>query len=204
VWNLYGAAVRGLSETGGVANESVATVLNDIAEFVNDSVAAHGFSCMGLRQLPSLFQRVPVVPSNPDPDIAIGIGDPNTPEARQYAVWKKSEALVRVSQNGPVETTLGQQWIVYVYAAWEHEFRPRLAAVYRCDEGRLAYPLLGDLRHLRNDVVHHRGIATARNTGRCDVIRHWFVPGDVISLRGEHFAEFVYAFPLAAMRIAPG
>lgn len=190
-------------DTGWMTPEPVAEVLDQLATFVNDSVASHGFACMGLRQITALFEVRTVLPENPDPDIFLGIGDPNTPEARTYAVWKRSEALIRVAISGPVEVMLGQQWVVYVFAAWEHGFRPRLAAAHGCEETALQYPLLGDLRHLRNDIVHHHGIATHANTGRCQVLTTWFSDGDPIALRPDHFAEFVHRFPLKEMHAHP-
>ena len=37
--------------------------------------------------------------------------------------------------------------------------------------------LLGDIRLLRNDIVHHGGIATKANSGRCKILQ-WFNDGD--------------------------
>lgn len=185
-----------------MAQESVAVVLDDLRLMLNDAVATHGFACMGLVLIPDLFERFPPPPENPDPIIYLGVGDPNLPSAKQYAEWRHSQALEQVARNGPVETRLSQQWIVYMFTAWEHEFRARLAAAHGCSPNDLKYPLLGDLRRLRNDVVHHHGVATPGETGKCELLV-WFTPGDVIQLRGEHFAEFVEGFPWDDMSVGP-
>lgn len=90
---------------------------------------------------------------------------------------------------------LSQQWIVAFFTFWEHEFRPRLAESHAVQPNEIVVPLLGDLRLLRNDVVHHRGVATAETTGRCEILGHWFELGDEIYLAVGHFIELTALFP---------
>jgi hypothetical protein len=54
----------------------------------------------------------------------------------------------------------------------------------------IADPFLGDLNKMRNDVVHHYGVATRENTGRCEKLR-WFGIGKPIHVMPEHVAEFM-------------
>jgi hypothetical protein len=164
---------------------------------LNDLTAAHAFSVMGLRRIPGFFDSMTKYPQNPDPVVMIRVGPPDKAETPPYAGWRLSEALEQVKQNGQVEMRLGHQWIVFLYELWENSYRPRLAAVHARDEGDEKYDLLGDLRHMRNDVVHHHGIATSNNTGRCIILSHWFKVGEVIRLEGHHFDEFVGKYPWA-------
>jgi hypothetical protein len=143
------------------------------------------------------FSSAPRFPENPDPMIMIGIGPPDAAETPPYAGWKMSDALDQVKHNGQVETRLGHQWIVFLYELWENSYRPRLAAAHARDAGDEKYDLLGDLRRMRNDVVHHQGVATADNTGRCVLLPHWFKAGEAIRLEGRHFDEFVRMIPWA-------
>lgn len=182
-----------------VPSETVDGILAELHRELKDMTAAHGFAAMGLRRVSELFATLPRAPENPDPIVFIGIGDPNSPEARQYAQWSLSEALNQVRERGPVETRLGHQWIALLYSLWEHEYRPRLALAHGRDKDDEMYPLLGDLRRLRHDVLHHGGVATQEWTGRCEVVGHWFPAGDVIRLEGRHFEEFVRLFPWSDM-----
>jgi hypothetical protein len=184
-------------------DETIEEVLEHLRSAINDSIAAEAFASMGLTFLPEVFRRVPPVPENPDPTIYIGVGDPNLPSSEQYAQWPLSKALQQVAPEGPVTARLGQQWIVFVYTLWEHEYRKRLAAAHGCAVRDVKYPLLGDIRLLRNDVVHHSGVATPENAGKCQVVHHWFRPGELMHLRGEHFAEFVRVFPWPLMAAGP-
>lgn len=112
-----------------------------------------------------------------------------------------SEALTQVERNGNVETRLGHLWIISLYALWTDEYRPRLAKAHQRSPTDEKYDIFGDLRHLRNDVVHHRGIASADNTGRCVLLGHWFQPGSLIRLEGHHFDEFFRLIPWSDMVI---
>jgi hypothetical protein len=43
---------------------------------------------------------------------------------------------------------------------------------------------------MRNDVVHHGGIAQKKNSGRCEVLR-WFESGDRMLVRQARVLEFM-------------
>src|SRR2546421_11374470 len=103
------------SNNSNMTTETVAEVIAEFNAFLNDSIAAHTFVSIGLRRMTEWFESLPVIPENPDPTIYIGIGDPNTPETKQYARWRRSDAIVQAAIDGPIETVLGQQWIVYLY-----------------------------------------------------------------------------------------
>ena len=178
--------------------ETAASVVNEFATFLNDASAIEAFAALGLTQIEPMFSRLPTDPTNPDPDVFIGVGDPNAPDAEVHAQWKLSRALAEVAKDGPVSVRLGHQWIVWVFTEWEHEYRPRLARAHGRDKDDEKYPLLGDVRRLRHDVVHHRGTASSDHSAKCEVIK-WFSAGDVIALRAEHYAEFHRLMPWAEM-----
>ena len=90
----------------------------------------------------------------------------------------------------PVRTRPRASMAYSLYALWDDAYRPRLAALHVRPENDEKYDLFGDLRRLRNDAVHHGGIATSEETGKCVPLTHWFQPGQMILLKGPHFAEF--------------
>lgn len=181
-----------------MAVERPEDVLAELAAFLNDAAGAHGWAQQGvpvvLARLQEVTGRVRRSPENPDPDMYMGIGDPNLPTSATYQSWKLSRLPVALAEDGLVITWIGRQWIVGVFTGWEHEYRPRLATAYGCDEGALTHNVLGDLRHMRNDVVHHHGVATAANTGRCRTLR-WCNVGDEIMVRSPEVADFMRQFP---------
>ena len=187
-----------------MSGEPVHAILDELREELDELMTAHGFACMGLRRLRDYLASMPERPENPDQviDLASVVPDnPDWPKNRGWlpdSEWRLSEAEQQVQNHGSVETLLGRQWIVSVYALWDEEYRPRLAEAHGRSKAEEVYPLLGDLRRLRNDVIHHRGIASVDNTGHCEVVK-WFQPGEVIRVDGEHFGEFLRLFPWSQM-----
>ena len=55
----------------------------------------------------------------------------------------------------------------------------------------LETPLMGDLHKMRTDLLKHRSVATARNTGRCELL-DWFASGDVMHLTLHHVMDFLH------------
>jgi hypothetical protein len=92
---------------------------------------------------------------------------------------------------------LGQQWIVAIASWWNDHYRQQFADALDIDRDLATHPLMGDINKMRNDVIHHHGIATADNTGRCEILT-WFKPGDTIHVTHEHVAEFMKHLGLAA------
>jgi hypothetical protein len=184
--------------------EPVDGVLAELREFLLRSILAHNVATAGVRQIASLFAASPRTPENPDPRVHLGAsGDPNLTNVTMAGSVKMSEAMVQIAPDGPVFNLLGQQWLVFTFTAWEHEFRPRLARANGVDKEVLTYPLLGDLRHIRNDILHCQGIATAEHSGRCEVLGDWVRVGDEITIRGSHVAEFMERFPWDEMAAGP-
>lgn len=136
------------------------------------------FTELGLRQL---LERLPdgTPPENPDPRIFVGPDDPNTLGARVHASWRRSDLVSAVDIAGWLREWLTHAWVALVYARWESYYRPAFARLNGVGVDRVGSHVVGDIRHLRNDIVHHGGVATNRNTGRCRIITR-FQAGDRI------------------------
>jgi hypothetical protein len=92
---------------------------------------------------------------------------------------------------------------VFVNARWEYDVRPKLAASFGCQTSDVRVALMGDLRRIRNDILHHQGVATEENSGKCELLGHWFPPGSEIAITGEHIYEFMQLVPWAELQQDP-
>ena len=93
-------------------------------------------------------------------------------------------------RDGRAEQLAYRGWFVEVFGLWESHFRSEYqeAIEANTETDDVIAPeveVLGDLRHIRNDIVHHRSIATEENAGRCTLLR-WFVPGKPITFNITH------------------
>jgi hypothetical protein len=123
---------------------------------------------------------------------------PGHPDGVSFQTWEQTTLADVLGDRGAAWRQLGHQWIVFVFAIWEDELRGRLAnalGVPRKDRNTVTHPILGDLRLIRNDVIHKRGVATQEHTGRCATLR-WFSVGDDIVIENWMVVEVMDAFGL--------
>ncbi len=180
--------------------ESIEQVVSDIRSMLNLAAAAHAFATNGISLVLEQFGRLPgPVPENPDPTVYLGVGHPQDPSSRQYASYKASEIPGVMAHNGPIIRQLGHEWAVFVFAEWETTLRGRLAAASGRDYRQIQVDLFGDLRRLRNDILHSAGVATKQETGEIRVLR-WFSVGNAIVIKHEHVADFMLRVPWDELR----
>ena len=95
-------------------------------------------------------------------------------------------------------------WIVQVYnAAWESQYRNAIKETFEVDGViRPKVDVIGDLRRIRNDVVHN-AIASEEETGKCKVLR-WFKPGEPMILGMRHVFDFLNQLGLMSTSLVLG
>ncbi len=117
---------------------------------------------------------------------------PGESQVTVYAQWRSLELPELMRANGPIIHELGRQWVVTIYSLWETSYRKRFAPdAGLLDEHELVVPVMGDLKRLRNDIVHHGGIASKNNSGKCSLLSHWVTIGHPIELTELMILEFM-------------
>jgi len=83
-------------------------------------------------------------------------------------------------------------WFVLIAGLWE---RFRKATPLHSKDGPFPYGLearlYGDWQKIRNDVLKNNGVASKRNSARCEVLK-WFVAGETIRFKLDHVLEFLH------------
>lgn len=138
-----------------------------------------------LRLLTVARKRNPSMPPpGSDDDKAeffVGDGNPNDPTNRLLHKTTLGEFKNRNSKGGRNHVRAAQLLVVLLYAFWESAHRARIAAALGLKEATdLKIPLFGDLKLLRHDVIHHRGILRADTVTKLSVLRG-FQEGQVIA-----------------------
>jgi hypothetical protein len=100
----------------------------------------------------------------------IGRGDPNDPANVLQHRTTQGQFLRRNERGGENHVLVSQMLVVLICSFWEHEFRPRLADVLHVLPSEILVPIFGDLRLLRNDIVHNRGILQETTIRRLEVV----------------------------------
>ena len=97
-----------------------------------------------------------------------------------------------LKREGETEQLAFKGWIEQIYnCTWESQYRNELKDSFEGPD--IIQPQtdpIGDLRMVRNDLIHNGGVASAESTGKCRVLK-WFEPGDSIILGMRHVFDFL-------------
>lgn len=162
---------------------------------LNELAGVHAFAVQGVREARKYWEaKLAAVqpPSTADSTVYISDGHPAWPTSVAYSKWRLGDLPEVLGEGGSVATRLSQQWVISVYTEWEKHYRQRISDAMGLSEPLKLAPF-GDLRLFRNDIVHHRGVATAENSGKCEVFTDWFKPGEAMYFDTHKVAEFMRA-----------
>jgi hypothetical protein len=181
--------------------ETVDEVLTAFASFVDGEVAATTMALGALRTLAYLV--VLAMPPDMQADEALLVGA-NVPEVGWIPRFDNTAAArsfqEEVAPTGATSRRLTQQLIVAIHTGWEHEYRRRLAAArHLAEPNDVKADFFRDVTRLRNDIVHHHGVATAKNAGKCTTLMRTFKAGDPIYLDDRDLLNIKFQIPWAEL-----
>lgn len=110
-------------------------------------------------------------------------------EAGSYILHECTQAQYRdrIAPSGESATRAGNMCLVHIYELWEVRYREEIARALGKNRDALTSDLFGDIRHLRNSILHHNSISLPE-VARCKVIK-WFKPGAKIWFTRAQFLE---------------
>lgn len=100
-----------------------------------------------------------------------------------------AERIARNADGGENATFVGNMALVTIYSYWEDHFRAQIAATRGLAKDALKSDVMGDIRLLRQAIIHNRGIATDE-FGSCKVLT-WFARGDEIFINEQMFLQMI-------------
>lgn len=112
-----------------------------------------------------------------------------------------------IEHHPEIQAVAYAQWFTYIYALWDEQYRGRLAkwwdrqtdAKIRRSDIQINY--FGDIRLIRNDFVHHKGIC---NESAKVVLLQWnFVRNEPIEISAEQMVSLIDRFPNEELRKTP-
>lgn len=100
-----------------------------------------------------------------------GKGDPNDPGNVLFYWSTQGEFKARHQPGGTNHKLITQFCLVLVFAYWEEQFRRPITMALGLVPEAWTEPIMGDLRLLRNDIIHNRGVVTDKTATRLEVIQ---------------------------------
>ncbi|MDV6284996.1 hypothetical protein [Rhodococcus jostii] len=108
----------------------------------------------------------------------------------------------RESERYPeLQIVLYGQWFTYFHAIWDEQIRKKLAAAHGCKASDILIPFFGDVRLVRNDFVHKKGIAD--KSAETEVLEDWFTRGRPMEISPERMLSLISLFPRDQLRNKP-
>jgi hypothetical protein len=155
-------------------------VLNSITGLFVDSHDAYAL----------LQAKVELEAEGKDWDSPIYYGDGPVGAANHVAhTTTIAERISRNADGAENATFVGNMALVMIYSYWEDHFRAQIATAKGVTKDALKSDVMGDIRWLRQSIIHHRGIATGE-IGNCKVLT-WFAKGDAIFLNEQMFLQMI-------------
>ena len=138
------------------------------------------FTRIGLKQFSDSLPWT-VRTENPDPSISLGRMSPTAPNARADARWHKSEIESSSDPLGWLDKVTTQSWIALTAARWEGYYRPKFAKIAGAENhNKVTSAVMADIHHMRNDIMHNKGIASKTHTGRNQVLKRFSIGDEII------------------------
>jgi hypothetical protein len=161
------------------------------SEFLGETNGVFGFffdvQTAGYLAIQMLDQILAKHRLNDSSDFIVGTGEPKGTPAQEIERSLHSttvqEVKRRMADAGSDQAQAARHVVVFVFHLWDEKYRAKLAAELGRPANELAIDILGDLRLLRNSIIHNKGVASA-DVARCKIITR-FKPGDEIALNKE-------------------
>jgi hypothetical protein len=118
-----------------------------------------------------------------------GVGNPNNPNSYPLHKVPKLEHQERNSKSGKNRYVLANQALVQIYQYWEDRYREEIAKELGLEKTEFKVDIFGDVRILRNAIIHNHAIATS-DVERCKILT-WFDHKQAIRVSPKKFEELI-------------
>lgn len=111
--------------------------------------------------------------------------DPKSPDVVHSRIVTADDFIEENSPTGINQRQLSYSVIVFIYTYWEADIRPRLAKVAGEDEKKVTSEIMGDLRCLRNSILHTKGFLTPEWHKKLVILKDCFALDEQIEISYE-------------------
>lgn len=149
-------------------SNTIEEVLREYIDFVNGQVGVYMDALAGFaghytrveRQIyrESRPQRSHIGENGVPETVWASYEDPTKPDIIHNRIIRSVDYLAANSKGGSNEQQHSRAILLFLFSFWEEEIRPRLAALRNVDINKIQSDIMGDLRILRNAILHSKSI----------------------------------------------
>ena len=150
------------------AAESFDAVIRELIDFANMQVGAYmdamasyaGHTVRVERQVHRAMRPVKVSTDEAGHRVVVSASyeDPTKPDIVLSRTVRASDYLAANAPGGSNEQQHVRAVLIFLFTYWELEIRPRLAKARGAEVGDIKSDIMGDLRTLRNVILHAKGV----------------------------------------------
>lgn len=153
--------------------------LREFIDFVNRQVGVYCDCLSGFqgnkvrveRQIPRLQRPTSRRIVDGQPVITwASVEDPARPDVLHHRIIRADEFINVNSEAGYNEQQVCWAIVVFIFATWDEEIRPRMARIRGVEPNTIMIDEMGDLRTLRRAIIHNGGVVTAAEYAKLKVM----------------------------------
>jgi hypothetical protein len=154
-------------------------VLREFIDFVNRQVGVYCDCLSGFqgnkvrveRQMPRLLRPASRRIVDGQPVVThVSVEDPGSPDVLIQRTIRADEFVNVNSEAGFNEQQVCWAIIVFIFATWDEEMRPRIARIRGVEPNTIMLDEMGELRTFRRAIIHNGGIVTASEFAKLKVM----------------------------------
>ncbi|HEX9402150.1 MAG TPA: hypothetical protein VF912_18740 [Anaeromyxobacter sp.] len=177
-------------------------ILRDFVDFVNNQVGVYMDSVAGFqgntvhieRQVARVQRRVAHLNKDGQPVMVLAsVEDPALPEVIHHRIIRAQDFLRANAESGFNHRQVCWSIIVFVFAYWDEQVRPQIAAVRGVKTKDVKVDALGDLRLIRHAIVHNKGVLKSADHAKLLKMAALFKPdAKVVLTHDQMHSLFVF------------
>jgi hypothetical protein len=177
--------------------EAVDDVIREYIDFVNRQVGVYMDALAGFaghrarveRQVHRINRPVKSRINNKDIVVWTSYEDPSQPDIIHNRIIRASDYIAANSKDGSNAQQHSQAILVFLFTYWEDEIRPRLATSRNVELQEIRSDIMGDLRTLRNVILHAKGIIRSDTHRQLKKLSDMFVVDQPIHVSYENMHQ---------------
>ena len=181
--------------TSSTAGENSADyIIREYIDFVNQQVGVYMDAMSGFagnharveRQVCRVIRKSKLKENDEQPMVWASYEDPSKPDIIHNRIIRSSEYLSSNSVDGANAQQHSQAILVFLFTYWEDEIRPRLADSMNIAVSEIKSDIMGDLRIIRNVILHSKGIIRHDKHKNLKLLREMFAVDQLVHISYEN------------------
>lgn len=159
-------------------------ILRDFIDFLNKQVGVYTDSLSGFqgtkikveRQVARIMRPVRKFKDGEWVMSHTSLEDPSSPDVIHVRIIRADDLIEVNSPQGFNETQICWSIIVFIFTYWEETVRSQIARVRGIHHDKVRVNVFGDLRLIRNAIIHHKGVLSRADFEKLVVMKGLFRP----------------------------